>query len=1103
MVKHSTTLTTAREMADSIKDDGVIYSVGASLFQYSSDNSKFKSLGQVTVSITCVAGEADRTIQQLICRDKGTGKMTCSAKIGKSNSGSVKFQMQSDNYASFRSDSGEQYSLFFQQPEDMNMLAIHIGLSIYLSAGSPSHHTTIVDVTAGKGDSLDVKDAVAVKYCAYVVEGFAIGRQYDTNMQQKKTYKFAVPSSNPNLESGMVGFEGTVIGMKQGGKRVVVIPPACKNTAGRDTLIVFVEATKVRVDTRRGAARLPAQHHLDDDDDDAPAAPVQQLTFQQFQQQQTHQAALPLSITGPPGIQQLLIPQPPPPPPPPAPVFPSEISLPPTQQQSISNTEANVAQLMSSSNDLLATVNMMNQKLDDVNCEVRKLHPPKKLSITTSQAMNNLQILLEDVGKLQDALLAKEARIRDLEAQLGVEKTRADGYALSQTELLASQQQDGASKIETDRLIVKLEDQVNHHLGSIDNVKQTLRMTEAQLKKAEAEKQEAKGQLIVAKVESESMRMKVADLNELLNSERLARDRAEERAERAEQKLAHFQETTFQKTQQLTDVTKKAEADKKHFVNLLEEERARAEEVHERMKEEMFQELMELEDKHSKDKTKLANESFTKGVDHGREVANSESRMKWESELRDLKIENGRLQAQLDTAKAEISLERSSFKSTVDRLCYPDESNQKEVEALKLHINQLQEQVGDNFEQIAKSEANLSAANTKLLLAEQKLRDTEIKCTSAVVALSRQVVPKHQLVALLQQIFRGKEGNTDFENNDDLYNSEENKKEQEELQKEKQDKEQELTKKQQEQQQALMQQQQQFMMQQQQFEMFQQFQMQQMQMQQAQAAGTPVPQPVAPTPKVEPVQAPTPAQPAAPVPVQKSAPTQPASEVVEEAVVPPVEPAKEPEEEQVEEPQSEDAAKPEPVAEADAAGEAADEAPKEEHADPVSEEGPPEEPKAEGAQQELPFPCGSAIEALYEDGEWYAAVVAKQEKQKVDGECCVKWEADGSYQSLPFDSVREMKKKEKKSKKSKKEKKEDEAEDPAEETPEKQEKKDKKDKKKVKFSKEEEEEEAPSPPPKKSLPVLTSTRKPLLLAADSDDSDDDDLIMRALSRKKK
>eukprot|EP00659_Diplonema_papillatum_P002900 gene2900-4554_t len=608
-----------------------LFSTQASLFHYSNGSSQFKSAGSVTVSVVCYD---DGSLLQLICTDADTGNSRCCARIGRGNNSSLKFVVQSESYASFRCDGGEQYSLYFKSVDPLILLSLTVGLAVSIASDSPQHSTTVLDVTQGKGDAVDVNDAIAVKYSAHFVQGRQLHGLYDGNFDAKRTYKFPVPSSNSNLESGMKGFEGTVAGMRTGSRRVVVIPPACKNAAGDSTIVAFMEVTKVKVDSgRKTVPNLPTV------------------------------ASFSMNTTNSDGFDD-----------------------------------------------------------DDA----------------------------KDTGKLQDALLAKEARIRDLELQVTKLKVRADNFAGQQLEANQDKKHEMLNRAETDRLIVKLEEQVNHQLGSMDNFHATLRLNEAKLKKAELEKQEAKGQMIVHKVAAEGLKMKVHDLTDLLNTERTARDRAEERAEKNSKELEHFKESLFQKTQALNELIRKAENDKQSFLRTLDEERQRAEDFIDKMKDDMMGELARRHDTAVQERNAMANESFTKGVDHGRDVANSESRMRWESQIRDLNIENTRLKALVDSQKAELTIEKQTNKSTIERLCYPEEAQRKEVEVLQAHVQTMQEELSRAFDKVAQQESDLAGATARVLHAEQHVRDTEVKCKSAVVALSRQAVPKHQLLALLQ-----------------------------------------------------------------------------------------------------------------------------------------------------------------------------------------------------------------------------------------------------------------------------------------------------------------------------------------------------------------
>eukprot|EP00756_Hemistasia_phaeocysticola_P054677 Hpha_TRINITY_DN30589_c0_g1::TRINITY_DN30589_c0_g1_i1::g.193633::m.193633 len=206
---------------------GVLHAAAVSLFRYDGQSGQYETRGPAS-AVLIGDGPDART---LVCYRAGgegnTDAELCHAAITKSNQ-ATRFCMQSDVYASFRDGSGEQWSIYFKEEESARMFAMHYALAVWAAAGQPPRAITTVDLSRGGGEVLQSCDAAGVKFNSFVVsDQCGLGSQYDTNLHSKRTYKFAVPSSNLRLEGGMRGFEGAVMGMKEGGRRALVVPQTC------------------------------------------------------------------------------------------------------------------------------------------------------------------------------------------------------------------------------------------------------------------------------------------------------------------------------------------------------------------------------------------------------------------------------------------------------------------------------------------------------------------------------------------------------------------------------------------------------------------------------------------------------------------------------------------------------------------------------------------------------------------------------------------------------------------------------------------------------------------------------------------------------------
>ena len=673
-------------------------------------SSQFACVGHVDVSILRLG-----TVLTVICKDVSTKKQLCRAQLGSQGSGSL--SVQSENYATFTASDGKQHSIYFTDAENICTLAVHEAMANAYADGLPLTTTTTAELFVGRGETVSPGDAVGVRFSLHTLkEDGSVGRLLASNIRAKHTYKYGVPNTNKQLDPGMKGFEGAVLGMRQGGRRAAVLPPACRGKVGvadTESVVIFLELAKLKSSKQGGFNASFCQSTA--------VLPLRESASDETALEVSPQASGSLPKGG-----QLVLSSAVPPPPPPA--------LPASHMKAIKDTEASVTSLIDITTELVG-------KVETVQKDMKSLKPSKKLPITTSEAMHNLQVLLTDTAKLQDALIEKDNRIRDLEVHLN---------HLGEPPLEAK---------DHTRLVAR----------DIDGALPRLREAEGKLKATETKREEAVGEGMLIRVELEAAKAKVQELTHTLEEERRSKAKLEERLDKRDAEAAQLQQTAMEKTQEVAELSTRLEAEKKRFMTLLEDEQHRGDNLIETMKDDMVKELKVRSERFQQEKVKIADESFTSGIDHGRQVAESELRMRWETEIRDLKMENTRLQAHLDASKAELTLERSNCKTTIERLCYPDESNLKELEVLQQHIDTLQTQLSDAYTQIAQEKEESADKADRLATSEQKLRDTETKCTAAVVALSRQVVPKHALVGLLQQVFKGEAPDTNFEQDQELY----------------------------------------------------------------------------------------------------------------------------------------------------------------------------------------------------------------------------------------------------------------------------------------------------------------------------------------------
>eukprot|EP00742_Colponemidia_sp_Colp-10_P003626 GILJ01003860.1.p1 GENE.GILJ01003860.1~~GILJ01003860.1.p1 ORF type:complete len:1440 (+),score=373.27 GILJ01003860.1:48-4367(+) len=162
------------------------------------------------------------------------------------------FTVQANNYASFSEEGGQLWSILFKTSDDVYDFCKH--LALVKSACNPNMSAlTLQDIEAGnaKGQAVAEGDTVAVRYSGWLrPTSLTVGSLFDSNSgQENDRFKFKIGEGKV-----IQGWERGVVGMRKGGKRFLIVPPALGyGEAGsppkippRSTLLFEVEVLNVK-----------------------------------------------------------------------------------------------------------------------------------------------------------------------------------------------------------------------------------------------------------------------------------------------------------------------------------------------------------------------------------------------------------------------------------------------------------------------------------------------------------------------------------------------------------------------------------------------------------------------------------------------------------------------------------------------------------------------------------------------------------------------------------------------------------------------------------------------------------------------------------------
>ncbi|XP_076998914.1 FK506-binding protein 15 isoform X2 [Tamandua tetradactyla] len=139
-----------------------------------------------------------------------------------------------NNYSSFYDDQRQNWSIMFESEK----VAVEFSKQVCIAkCNSTSSLDTVLsqDLLAAEGPAVEMGDSLEVAYTGWLFQNHGLGQVFDSNANKDKLLRL-------KLGSGKVikGWEDGMLGMKKGGKRLLIIPPAC--AAGSEGVIGWIQS---------------------------------------------------------------------------------------------------------------------------------------------------------------------------------------------------------------------------------------------------------------------------------------------------------------------------------------------------------------------------------------------------------------------------------------------------------------------------------------------------------------------------------------------------------------------------------------------------------------------------------------------------------------------------------------------------------------------------------------------------------------------------------------------------------------------------------------------------------------------------------------------
>uniref|UniRef100_A0A8I5KRZ8 peptidylprolyl isomerase n=1 Tax=Homo sapiens TaxID=9606 RepID=A0A8I5KRZ8_HUMAN len=140
-----------------------------------------------------------------------------------------------NNYSTFYDDQRQNWSIMFESEK----AAVEFNKQVCIAKCNSTSSLDAVlsqDLIVADGPAVEVGDSLEVAYTGWLFQNHVLGQVFDSTANKDKLLRL-------KLGSGKVikGWEDGMLGMKKGGKRLLIVPPAC--AVGSEGVIGWTQAT--------------------------------------------------------------------------------------------------------------------------------------------------------------------------------------------------------------------------------------------------------------------------------------------------------------------------------------------------------------------------------------------------------------------------------------------------------------------------------------------------------------------------------------------------------------------------------------------------------------------------------------------------------------------------------------------------------------------------------------------------------------------------------------------------------------------------------------------------------------------------------------------
>ncbi|ESL11340.1 hypothetical protein TRSC58_00911 [Trypanosoma rangeli SC58] len=589
---------------------------------------------------------ADRPRYSLVCYNDRRETL-CVGSISSTNEHSLQFELQASLYASFCDTAGKRWSCMFLKESQVESFLAVLGIALYALAGQPAHATVIGDFAPPAGEiRLGLQHRVKMRYSAFAIrkgDVMKLGELLETNGD--RTYNFQPVQSTMALHPEAKGFESSVLGMMEDTWRTVVVPATLPRSGGRqlyggDSVVFVLQVVRILHDDSpmTAEAKVPAVFAEN-------ASALVPFSAQTRDANGTKVVVLHSERReGTAGGNGSLLH---------TPACGLEGGGVPTEHMAmIQKLGAQISRATTDARDVRdVAVGVTGEWKSAVSRPTPSALTNAALEQSVKQLIMENERVMDDITRRDELLQALDQRNRELQK-------RVDVAAMVAQQLLDENNDSVRTasdmKLEKERLVMKLQEQINQAANERDDIQRHLETVKKLLGVSDEELSQLRGKADVHAIQAESMVAKLNTTQDALAEERARRKGLEAKVMTLQEEIRNAESELHLKTAQLEELRRMADMERAHYAQIMEDERQRRGFEAQQLRSEIVSDLQLRDAKYQADRARVAEDNFGRGKAEGEEIGRREARIYVETQLEELQLDAQRALTELDASKTDL-----------------------------------------------------------------------------------------------------------------------------------------------------------------------------------------------------------------------------------------------------------------------------------------------------------------------------------------------------------------------------------------------------------------------------------------------------------------